>query len=249
MKHVLWVLALLAMACAQATEPRRSGYADMAPALQAMQDSDAQNPATLNLLDGAARFVQVPSSGKSCAACHADGSLRGAATRYPALDGASGQLVTLAQRIRLCQSRHQARAPAALESAELLALEAHVARQSKGLPLQPVTAPSEQAALQRGQALFVQRMGQLDLSCAQCHNSHAGQRLAGSRIPQGHPTGYPLYRLEWQALGSLERRLRNCMNGVRAQAFPLGAPELAELQLYLRHRAAGLPMDAPAVRP
>jgi hypothetical protein len=77
MRLLVLGLALLAMACAQATEPRRSGYADMAPALQAMQDSDAQNPATLNLLDGAARFVQVPSSGKSCAACHADGSLRG----------------------------------------------------------------------------------------------------------------------------------------------------------------------------
>jgi len=42
-------------------------------------------------------------------------------------------------------------------------------------------------------------------------------RRGGSVIPQAHPTGYPLYRLEWQAVGSLQRRLRNCMIGVRAE--------------------------------
>ena len=52
-------------------------------------------------------------------------------------------------------------------------------------------------------------------------------------IPQGHPTGYPIYRLEWQGLGSLQRRLRNCMSGVRAEPFAYGAIELVELELYL----------------
>ena len=39
-------------------------------------------------------------------------------------------------------------------------------------------------------------------------NRMAGQKLAAVTIPQGHPTGYPIYRLEWQTLGSLKRRLR-----------------------------------------
>lgn len=51
--------------------------------------------------------------------------------------------------------------------------------------------------------------------------------------PQGHPTGYPIYRLEWQALGSLQRRLRNCYNGVRAEAAPYGVVGLLELELHL----------------
>ncbi len=46
--------------------------------------------------------------------------------------------------------------------------------------------------------LYRQRIGQLDLSCAQCHDDNAGKRLGGSVIPQAHPTGYPIYRLEWQ---------------------------------------------------
>ena len=70
-----------------------------------------------------------------------------------------------------------------------------------------------------------------------------------SAITQGHPTGYPLYRLEWQALGSLQRRLRNCITGMRAQAYDYGAPELVELELYLMSRARGMPMETPAVRP
>ena len=76
-----------------------------------------------------------------------------------------------------------------------------------------------------------------------------GRRLAGALIPQAHPTGYPLYRLEWQDLGSLQRRLRNCLTGVRAQPFSQGAPEYIELELFLMARAKGMAMETPAVRP
>ena len=77
----------------------------------------------------------------------------------------------------------------------------------------------------------------------------AGRHLGGSRIPQGHPNGYPLYRLEWQAVGSLNRRIRNCLTGVRAEPFPPDAPELTALALFLAWRADGLLVETPAVRP
>ena len=50
--------------------------------------------------------------------------------------------------------------------------------------------------LAQGQALYGMRMGQLNLSCTQCHDERAGQRLGGSVLVQGHATGYPTYRLE-----------------------------------------------------
>ena len=65
----------------------------------------------------------------------------------------------------------------------------------------------------------------------------------------GHPTGYPLYRLEWQSVGSLQRRLRGCMSGIRAEPYAYGAPEFAALELYLMDRARGLKLETPAVRP
>ena len=90
----------------------------------------------------------------------------------------------------------------------------------------------------------MQRIGQLNLSCAQCHDSLPGKRLAGSLIPEAHPTGYPVYRLEWQAMGSLQRRMRGCMSGVRAEPFAYGAQELVELELYLKTRAKGMAPSA-----
>jgi sulfur-oxidizing protein SoxA len=97
--------------------------------------------------------------------------------------------------------------------------------------------------------MFFQRQGQLNLSCAQCHDDNWGQKLSGAPIPQGHPTGYPLYRLEWQSLGSIQRRLRNCLIGMRAEPYPYGAQEYVVLELYLMWRARGMKMETPAVRP
>ena len=40
--------------------------------------------------------------------------------------------------------------------------------------------------------------------------------VRGDRISQGQSDGWPAYRLEWQKMGSLARRLRACSLGVRA---------------------------------
>ena len=252
MKARALVAMLLAAAAAAATDPRRSGFDDMTPQLQAMQRDDAANPAMLWVADGAALWQRAPAANQpSCAACHGDASvsMRGVAARYPAFDAATQRPITLAQRINTCRVERQHAAPLAFESEALLGLEAYVAMQSRGLPIAPPADPRLQPFRARGERLFRQRMGQLDFSCAQCHDEHAGQRLGGATIPQAHPTGYPLYRLEWQGLASLQRRLRSCISGVRAEPFAYGAPELVELELYLAQRAAGLRLETPGVRP
>lgn len=135
------------------------------------------------------------------------------------------------------------------ESQERLALQAYVAMQSRGLPITPDDDARLAPFREHGRQLYDRRIGQLDLSCAQCHDGLAGGRLGGSLIPQGHATGYPIYRLEWQGLGSLQRRLRNCMSGVRAEPYAYDAVELIELELHLMQRARGMPLETPAVRP
>lgn len=234
---------LLCAAQGAAAQPRLSGHAFMSPATQALQDDDAQNPGMLWVQDGRQRFAA------QCQACHSVASLRGVAARYPAWDEALARPVNLAARINLCRVRHLKAAPWAPESEALLALETWVAHQSRGLRVQPPADARLAGALQRGRQLYEQRLGQLDFSCAQCHDQHAGGRLGGSTIPQAHPTGYPLYRLEWQAVGSLQRRLRHCLSGVRAEPYAYGSEELIALELYLMQRAAGMPIETPAVRP
>jgi len=112
-----------------------------------------------------------------------------------------------------------------------------------------MASPRAGASIANGRRLFNQRRGQLDLSCAQCHNDNWGRSLGGAPIPQGHPTAYPLYRLEWQSLGSLRRRLRNCLSGMRAELWPQDSPDYVDLELYLMSRAGGMTMESPGVRP
>jgi L-cysteine S-thiosulfotransferase len=233
-------------------DTRRSGFDDMSPALQAMQREDAQNPAMLWKADGEALWKRREGpAGRSCEDCHgaAAASMRGVAARYPAFDERLGRPVDLETRIGLCRERRQQAPGWAADADPLLALATFVAWQSRGLPIAPPSEPRLAPFVAEGERLFRQRIGQLDLACDQCHDARAGRHLGSATIPQAHPTGYPIYRLEWQSMGSLARRIRGCMTGVRAEPYPFGAPELASLAAYLATRAAGLAVDAPAVRP
>lgn len=240
--RVAWLL--LAVALAVHADDRRSGRDTMSPALRTLQADDSQHPAQLALALGKDLWTQGP---KSCASCHGEpDKLRGAATRYPAWDHA---LIDLPGRIQRCRVRHQQQPAWAPEAEPLLALSALVAQQSRGLPLQPLRGPELDAAAAQGQRIYTTRIGALNLSCAQCHDERAGQRLGGSLIPQGHVDDYPVYRLEWQSLASLQRRLRGCASGVRAKVWDWDSAELLALQTYLARRSAGMAMQAPGVRP
>jgi sulfur-oxidizing protein SoxA len=235
-----------------APQDRRSGYADMSPESKAMQDDDTANPGMLAVLDGEALWNRkTGAAGVSCADCHGDAarSMSGVAARYPAFDFGSGQPVDLEERINLERTGRQKAPPLKYESADLLALSAYVARQSRGEPIAPPDDERLAPFVAAGRAFFNRRQGQLNLSCALCHDDNWGRRLAGNIVPQGHPTGYPLYRLEWQSLGSLQRRLRNCISGMRAETPDYGSPEYVNLELFLMRRAAGMATETPAVRP
>ena len=245
------LLAGLLAASPAAAAERLSGTAFMGPATQAMQRDDSQNPAMLWVKDGETLWRRGDEgNGKSCASCHGDAAtaMRGVAARYPAFDNQYQLPVNLGQRINQCRQRQQA-APLAPDSEALLAMKSYIGLQSRGMPIAPPADARLLPFLARGEQRWQQRIGQLNLSCAQCHDERAGQRLGGSVIPQGHATGYPIYRLEWQAMGSLQRRLRNCMSGVRAEPFPASSVELVELELYLAERARGMRVETPAVRP
>jgi sulfur-oxidizing protein SoxA len=231
---------------------RRSGYTFMTPDTQAIQNDDTANPGMLWVLDGEALWkAKSGAAGAACADCHNDArtSMKGVAARYPSFDKTLGRPVNLEQRVNLCRARNQQASPLAYESRDLLALTAYVAQQSRGMAIEAGSDPQLEPFVAKGRDQFMRRQGQLNLGCTNCHDDNWDKHLAGSAITQAHPTGYPLYRLEWQSLGSLQRRLRNCMIGMRAQAFDYGAPELVELELYLMSRAREMPVETPAVRP
>ena len=240
MRLSVFLLIVSISNCFAQVDSRKSGYQYMSRQTQAMQDDEATGPAVLSLLDGEALWK------KDCSSCHKAG-MKGVAARYPVLH--HGKLVNLEQRINACRVEQQKAAAFPYESKDLLALTAFIGRQSRGLPIQVDTTGPYASYFEAGKRTFYKRQGQLNLACTQCHDDNVGKKLAGSVIPGAHPTGYPIYRLEWQGMGSLHRRLRNCLTGMRAENYALGSPELVELELFLMWRARGMKIETPAVRP
>jgi sulfur-oxidizing protein SoxA len=234
-----------------ARPPPTSATAFLSPELRAEQADDLRNRGLLWVEQGAGLWREPTGpDGRSCASCHgpAETAMRGVAARLPAADPTIGALVDLAGHITRCRTVRQGLPPAGHDSPPMLALTAYVAVQSRGLPLAIPTDPATRAGVAAGRRLWFERQGQLNLACSQCHDDHVGRKLRGDSISGAVPTGYPAYRLEWDGLGSLHRRLRACQLGVRAEQSPAGAPDLLALEAYLADRARGLPLEAPAIR-
>jgi sulfur-oxidizing protein SoxA len=232
-------------------EQVRSGLSYAGGDVRALQADEFANPAQLWLQRGEQRWSEpVGRAGKSCMDCHGavKDSMRGVAARLPALDRQSGQLFILEDRIRQCRQRHQQGPELAFESDDLLSLSLYVSQASAGVPLQLAADGPALPHVLAGERLFMQRRGQLNLACTHCHDQNFGRRFYTDPLSQGQPNGYPVYRLEWQKVGSLERRLRSCFVGVRAEPLPWGSTQMRQLALYLGWRGQGLPVEVPAVR-
>jgi len=254
--RLLLLLLALLPASLPGAEPARpspllAGTHFLGEDLRALQADGFANPGMLWVARGEEHWAQPPANGaKSCAGCHGDAprSMKGVAARYPRHDAELGRVVNLDGRIDACHRRHQGGAGLAPESPALLALSAFVSHQSRATPFGVSIDGPARAAFERGRDLYRTRIGQLNLACTHCHDASWGKTLLAEPISQGHPAGWPAYRLEWQALGSLQRRLRACFFGVRAELPAYGSDDLVALELFLAWRAQGLPVEAPGVR-
>lgn len=230
---------------------RSSGWVYLSEGLRAMQDDDFQNPGMFAVDAGADLWSRADgAAGLSCASCHGDAaqSMRGVSARYPVLDAAAGKLVNLEMRINEERRTRMQAEPLAWESDDLLALTAFIAHQSRGMPMNVAIDGALQPFFEAGRAFYFQRRGQLDLSCANCHDQLAGQKLRGDTISEGQVNGFPIYRLLWTSMGSLHRMFRWCNQNVRAEPYAYGSDEYLALELYVAWRSRGLPVETPALR-
>jgi L-cysteine S-thiosulfotransferase len=231
-------------------QPLKSGVDFTGADARALQQDDFANPGMLWVTRGEKLWNEpAGAASKSCAACHGDAakSLKGVSASYPRLDK-SGELLNIEGRINQCRTQRQQAVPLKYESDDLLGLTAYVGFQSRGMPVKVEINDANRAHFEAGRALYYRRQGQLNLACAQCHQNNWGRQLGAETISQGQPNDYPIYRLEWQNAGSLHRRFRSCLFGVRAELLPQGAPEFLDLELFLAWRASGLPVETPGVR-
>jgi len=256
-KAVPLLLSLLVMVeatvaiASDTTALPRSGYEFQSSDTQSLQDDDFKNPGMLWVDMGKIRYSEpAGSTGQSCADCHRD-LPESVAVSFPKNNRHLGVVVDLTSQIQHCRTVHQKAESFEYESEASLALTVYLGSLSRGQAFRPVDSyPQDQlkASIDNGRLYFNRRKGQLNLSCGNCHEESVGKMLRGDLISQGHSNGYPIYRLEWQSLGSLHRRFRSCDIGVRAQPHDLGSATYIDLEAYLRERGAKLTVETPAVR-
>ncbi len=222
-----------------AKEALRSGSTFTSATLRAQQNDDDLNPGMLWVDQGRKIF------GRDCVGCHA--KAEGLAARLPKLTS-DGKVVTLEGQINRCQTDRVGQPAHATESQPLLGLATYLAFASRGLSQALAPDVTHSAAWQRAHNEFTRVQGKLDFNCRSCHDNLYGKRVRNQTISQGHGVGYPAYRVEWQTLGSLNRRLRACFFGMETVVPAARDPILADLELYLAWRAQGLTIEAPAVR-
>jgi sulfur-oxidizing protein SoxA len=231
-------------------QTRLSGNQFLTPQLQAMQQDADANPISLWVEKGQTLWRN------SCQSCHHSAeTLRTSAAEYPRLITRNNttRLINLEDQINVCRQR-VGQHPKGLEDDDTLSLSALLHSVAKGQKIH-AQAPADVAGQQRwqhelaqGAQLYAARIGRLNLACVHCHDGKVGANLRAEIISPGHPTGFPIYRLNWQNMGSIDRRLRACYSGVQATLPSPGSETLRQLELFLKVRANGMPLDGPSIR-
>ena len=228
-----------------------SGQAFLSPSLRAIQNDPGTNPVSLWLDQGKALWLGQAGQA-SCAECHGNiEKMRQAATHFPKWSVKQQKLINLEDQILTCSERTQ-RPLKGLENTDVLSLSALLHQTSAGLNFQIVpkdeTLQRWQLELNEGAKLFTTRIGRMNLACTHCHDLNIGKTMRADVISPGHPTGFPIFKLSWQSMGSIDRRLRACYSGVQAEVPAPGSPELRQLELFLKSRAQGMPIEGPSLR-
>lgn len=229
---------------------KRTGYTFAQPETREMQDDDFMNPGFLLADDAKALWEEVDGeAGQSCAGCHDDvSSLKGVGATYPVYDEDLGKMVSVEHRINQCRTEQMQAEPWKWESDELLGMTVLVKQQSRDMPVNVSIDGPAAEFYEKGKEFYFTRRGQLDMACAHCHLDNSGEMLRANLLSQGQANGFPTYRLKWQKVGSLHRRIRGCNRQVRADPYDAGSEEYTNLELFLMHRANDLPVETPAVR-
>ena len=230
---------------------KRSGYTYAKAETRAIQDDEFENPGNIWTDTGEELWDTADGeAGKGCVDCHGDASesMAKVGAIYPVFAPELGKPINIEQRINQCRTERMRAEPWKWESEQLLAMTTYVKNQSLGEPVDVQLSASIMPFYEEGEAFYNQRRGQLDMACANCHVDYPGVQIRANLLSQGMPNGFPTYRLKWQKVGSLHRRFRGCNKQVRATPYAYGADEYVNLELFLTHRANGLPVETPAVR-
>ncbi|MGX9353923.1 sulfur oxidation c-type cytochrome SoxA [Roseobacteraceae bacterium S113] len=227
-----------------------SGWRFRSDETQAFQMDDFDNPGMLGVENAMADWDAVDGTeGKSCASCHgAAEDMAGVRAVYPKWNEAKGQVTTLEMEVNNCRETRMGAQKWKYTGGDMTDMIALIASVSRGMPINVAIDGPAQSTWEQGKDLYYTRTGQLELSCANCHEDSYGQMIRADHLSQGQINGFPTYRLKNTKLNSVHARFKGCVRDTRAETFSPGSAEFIALELYVASRGNGLHVEGPSVR-
>jgi len=227
-----------------------SGWLYRDASTRQMETDDFENPAMSFVDDGIAAWNTVEGSeGESCASCHGDISeMAGVRAVMPKVN-ANGDLWAMEDYINDCRVNRMGAEAYKWDKGPMKNMTAAISAQSRGMPVNVAIDGPAAEFWERGKEMYYTRYGNLQLSCANCHEENNNNYIRGDHLSQGQINGFPTYRLKKGGLVSIHNRLYGCVRDTQAESFPKGGQEFRELELYVASRGNGLSIEGPAVRP
>ena len=219
---------------------------------RALEADSFENPGMLGVEDGEQIWNTVEGTeGKSCASCHGDAAekMKDVGAHFPKWDAESGRPINIELQINKCRTERMGAEAYKFDKGGQKPLTAYIKRQSLGTPVSiDLSQGDMQSWWEKGKEMYYTRTGQLNLSCATCHEDHNGQFIRADHLSQGQINGFPTYRLKQGALVSVHNRFRGCIRDTRAEMPAAFSDELMALEVYVTWRGTGLSVETPAVR-
>ena len=215
-----------------------------------MQRDDFDNPASLFIEQAEEAWNTVEgSAGESCASCHGNPEeLRGFWASQPKINEETGELWTAEMYINDCRENQMGADKWKYTGGDMASMEALISVQSRGMPVNVATDGPVQAMWEKGKEMYYTRTGQLELSCANCHEDNYGNMIRADHLSQGQINGFPAYRLKNAKLNTVHARFKGCVRDTRAETYKPGSQDFVALELYVASRGNGLSVEGPSVR-
>ena len=229
-----------------------SGWHYRTKETRALEADTFQNPGMLYVDRGEEIWNAVDgTAGKSCASCHEEASktMKDVGAHYPKWDADAKRPINIELQINKCREENMGAEPYKFDAADQKALTTYIKHQSLGTPVEvDLSAGEMQSWWDRGKDLYYTRTGQLNFSCASCHEVSMGRMIRADHLSQGQVNGFPTYRLKQADMVSLHNRFRGCIRDTRAEFPAAFSDELMALEVYVTWRGTGLSVETPAVR-
>ncbi|MFG5383600.1 sulfur oxidation c-type cytochrome SoxA [Yoonia sp. R2-816] len=227
-----------------------SGWVFRSSETQALQMDDFENPGMIFVDEAIEAWNTVEgSAGESCASCHgAPEEMAGVRAVYPKWNEDAGEVRTIATQVNGCRTERMGAEEWKYDGGDMLNMEALLASVSRGMTIDVAIDGPAQSTWEKGRDIYYTRFGQLDLSCANCHEDNYGNNIRADHLSQGQINGFPTYRLKNAKLNGVQSRFRGCIRDTRAETYSVGAEEMIALELYVASRGNGLSVEGPAVR-